>query len=477
MQILSLQAIFLFYGIFLFSTAVLVVWLFRLQPDLSARLWIASTFVTAVATSITAFRADLPPWLGVALPNALEVGHSLTVVLSLRALIGPIPDLGRQLMGVGLAVLVYGAGYGWLAEHKPYWIVTYVSLGNGLPLLLPAADLLRRLPATAQSPAMKLLLRVVMLVGLIWMLRIPLFFMGQGSHAMDAKLGNWLVFLAMLIVGIMLQFGYIGLRFSRAYETRLALVKVQNRLDGMTGERDALLRLQHAPSGALASQIAHEINQPLAAIQLSLESSARQPLAAMSPVQLEDLLGDIDRISVYLDRTRTLASGPAPQLRPVSADDLLADLSRACELAGLRAQPHLLAPTLPLHCDATLLSTSLIAVLKRLTHGSTETALTLSPVPPGRAGLRVDVEVRASVAPLGTWPQETGAGQAALPLSAADADLWLDLLTLEHLARAHAGHLSMHQLGVSPPRLQLTLVLPTVDLPGHEQALVEAKAC
>jgi signal transduction histidine kinase len=457
MQVLSLQAIFLFYGIFLFSILLLMAWLFRRNVDESARLWMSATLLSALATSITAWRADLPAWLGFLLPNILEFGHPLLAALAVRALMGPVPRLGRLIALTVVAVAVLGTGLTWLAEYQRQALVPYVSAVNGL-LMLWALWLIRRgqLPQ-ADLPLVRILMRVLVLKSLIWLARIPVFFLGQGAHAMDPQWSNWLIFVSLLVVGIMVQIAYIGVRFANAYDNRLALERMRMRLQITLTERDALLRQHHALSGTLALQIAHEVNQPLGAIRLSLESAAIKPYHEIQPAELEDLLRDIDRISASLACASALTAKPAPDLHWIESHDLVSKLVLAAQLAGLSIVLRDKPCVLQVRCDADLLAEAWVAALKRLcSESATSISLDLVPI----EGDRVQLNVL-------TLPVSQACSHAALQLgripegmSAQDADIFLDLLRLEHLVRSYAGRLSMHFVGEDRPQLTMELVLP-----------------
>ena len=56
MAAFPLTALFLFNGIFVLGAGLVLAWLFRRRQDISARLWIAAGFFSALATILTAFR-------------------------------------------------------------------------------------------------------------------------------------------------------------------------------------------------------------------------------------------------------------------------------------------------------------------------------------------------------------------------------------------------------------------------------------
>ncbi len=461
MQALSLQAIFLFYGIFLFSTVLLISWLFRRHPDTSARLWITATLMTAVATSVTAWRTQLPDWLGFQLPNTIQVGQSLLSGIAIAALMGPVRNMRLLMVASGIATLAFGIGLAWLSQHQRDALVIYVSLANGLGKALPSLWLMRGTRTQSDGRLLKVLLHISLLIGLLWLARIPVFLLGQGAHAMDPQLPNWLIFVSMLVAGILLQFAYIGVRFSHAYESRMTLTRMRERMDQIVRERDDLLRLHHAPSGALASQITHEINQPLAAIRLSLETAAAKPFHRLPAGELEALLQDIDRISTSLSRARALAGGPAPQLCTVPAKEFIASLALAAQAGGVHARFESAASEgLLLRCDAGLLAAAIVAALQHLVEKNHDAvSLALAPA----SGTRVQLTVRAQAEGVQDLPDDLQVLQIPETAGGQAADIVLDLLTLDHLVRAHAGHMAIRRLQTQPPQLLLEVTLPLQD--------------
>ena len=109
---------------------------------------------------------------------------------------------------------------------------------------------------------------------------------------------------------------------------------------------------KHAQSGALSASIAHELNQPLAAIQLNIEESQRMALNFQAPPPLQSLLErikqDNQRSAVIVRRVREMFSQrPLRQERQVLDDLVLFAtdwLKKRLERARIHIELELNAP-------------------------------------------------------------------------------------------------------------------------------------
>ena len=104
-----------------------------------------------------------------------------------------------------------------------------------------------------------------------------------------------------------------------------------------------------ASLGELAASIAHEVNQPLAAIAATGEASARW-LARDNP-NLEEvrilasrIVEDANRAADIIDRIRGMASGRRPERKPVNLNDIVAE-------AGQFLDHHLKTKKVRVHVD------------------------------------------------------------------------------------------------------------------------------
>jgi len=344
MAAFPLAALFLFNGIFVLGATLVLAWLFRRRRDVSARFWIAAGFFSTLATILTAFKPDLPQILGHWLPNLLQVMHQFLLGFAFLALCGS-KVRPRWVMGsLGLALL-FGVVLYWLIGNQPNtWVVPFVSLVNGM-LALGIADLISR--QKKRNTALRYLIcpqTVMLALGVLWLLRLPMSAAGMTQHALDPGLGNWLVFVSLLTLNIVLQFSYFAVRLAGSIENRAQLVEVNLQLRALVNEHDTLVSkiegglasLPNLPAQTLSAQIAHELNQPLAALRLTLETMMTFPADRPDNARITSMVADIERIGTtvrglqHLTRQKILDATPqdlgvlfVTTLRPMGGVELV----------------------------------------------------------------------------------------------------------------------------------------------------------
>ncbi len=317
MPAFPLTALFLFNGIFVLGSTLVLVWLFRRRQDISANFWIgAGTFSTAAAT-LTAFKPDLPPFLGHLLPNMMQVMHQFFLGFAFLALSGVKVPQRWVLASLGL-VLLFGMGLHWVSADSPrVWQVPYVSFVHGM-LALGISSLIQR--QIKQNPTLRYLIfpqLVLLTLALLWLLRLPLSAAGMALHTGDPGLGNWLLFVSLLTMNIVLHFSYFAVRLSESTENRMQLVEVNLRLrtlvsahEDLTPQIDSgLAALPNLPAQSLSAQIAHELNQPLATLRLKLETLMSFPAVSLNDGNMKSMLADIERISATVRGLQHLMRG------------------------------------------------------------------------------------------------------------------------------------------------------------------------
>lgn len=175
-------------------------------------------------------------------------------------------------------------------------------------------------------------------------------------------------------------------------------------LDSHKAQQEKLLFTSRLMSvGEMAATLAHELNQPLAAILNYLNGSLRLVARAGGPDQVEGALRaarvQAEHASAVIARVREFVRAREPKRE---AHDLAAIVGTVLELLRLEAErQHLsiqvaLAPGLPnVHADRVMIEQVLLNLVKNAIEAMRET-------PPSRRGLRVegrlnldgDVEVR-----------------------------------------------------------------------------------
>jgi C4-dicarboxylate-specific signal transduction histidine kinase len=143
------------------------------------------------------------------------------------------------------------------------------------------------------------------------------------SHTVSiSSLGTIGIGLATLIVlGLAILSCSVDRRFA-AQRLELALAQARMRLDHMA---------RIATAGELAASIAHEINQPLAAVVTNGSASLRW--LSMNPANLEEArqamtraVQEANRASEVIARIRSLLTKGSPNMSPVNANDIVREV-------------------------------------------------------------------------------------------------------------------------------------------------------
>ena len=418
MAAFPLTAFFFFNGIFVLGATAVLAWLFRRRHDVSSRFWLGAGIFSTVATMLTAFKPGLPQILGLWLPNLLQVMHQFFLGFAFLALCG-VKVRPRWVAGsLGLALL-FGASLYWLIANYPtIWVVPFVSFVNGM-LALGISDLIKR--HKKRNPALRYLIcpqTVLLVLSVLWFIRLPLSAAGMTQHALDPALGNWLVFMSLLTMNIVLQFSYFAVRLAGSIENRGQLLEINTQLRTLVREHEALLpkmegglaNLPNLSAQTLSAQIAHEMNQPLAALRLKLEAMMTFPADRPDHTRMGSMVADIERIGATVRGLQHLMKGQCVNMTPQ-------DMGRNFVIA-LAPLPgvELVLPNcpLPVMVDAPLFAKTLKALVQWLQDYGRSSAVGTSE--------RVPVIATCGPAQDGAWAQ--------IWLSAPDIHLDHDAITL-----------------------------------------------
>lgn len=322
--------------ILFFAAGLLVCWLTPIsawwmlagQPNRNARVWFAGTALYACVATLFVLGGALPPWLRGPLVGFLSLASVLCMMEALRREVSsaPPPYLAYVAVLAGEQVLLIGTAAS--GAFVPYGLVSHL-------VVITAADLglillAHRARRTHRSRALWLVQCVVGLFILSNISRVVEFGLtGRVTTLMDF---NLLANLGLILNYISVTFycyGYWGfvIEKNRAslQQAHAATVRAREN-ENIARQREELAQevLQHrtemmeraavvgkiAQSAALTGSIAHEINQPLAAVQLNVAEARRLSEGSPAPAPLKDLLAQIEhdnaRIAAIVKRIVTI---------------------------------------------------------------------------------------------------------------------------------------------------------------------------
>ena len=341
---LSIQTFFLFYSALSFLAAIVIAALFWKKNDRSANLWIASCVLTAIATAVTVNRGSIPSIISFSLMVSFEA-------LSLFFLSESLKRLSVSVKVVSYSKLT------WLVPSALFVVTAIDSYRSGAavtPFMTAAAAFtfgfanLYCFYFTQQIGKQfsnRLFLNFIGLaalaVSLMSMIRGLNVLSGYSAFAFDLKSYNIVIWFLTALLCSIRNLAYIVLRLHLGFSEHNLLNNMNLRLSNVLDERNRLIfSLENfnrtASINALASTIAHEINQPLGALRINAELAGKKIASGATDKALlekinKEAIEDIDRASEIVKSLVNLANRKTNQpvvLELVAATKEVVEVSR-----------------------------------------------------------------------------------------------------------------------------------------------------
>lgn len=310
MHFFTIQSVFLFYSAVSIFCALLLTGLFWGRQDTSARIWIASCFMSSLATMVTVYRDRIPLQISYSLMVSVE---TLSLLLLSQSLWSLIPEY-KVYRGVA-RVLGMVTGFFIIQETIRYFgggtLQPSMSLVTACTWV--CVDLFCTYSALKVSHHFQNRLFLNFMAGiffcssLLFLFRTINMATGVGHSAFDPQIYNFIIYFGIAILSSFRNLIYIILRMHLGFAEHGRLNNMNMRLTNILQERDqmilSLTKLnKSAEVNALASTVAHEVNQPLGAskidAQFALHILKERPenIPALKTA-LESMVGNIDRAS------------------------------------------------------------------------------------------------------------------------------------------------------------------------------------
>lgn len=333
-------------GLVIFWVIPLSSWLMlRGQRDSNANLWFTGTAIySVVATSFA---------LGHALPELLR--GPLTMTLAFTSLLCLMESLRRETSTKPspwkLYLLAAGTLFGFLAMLVPENLYAGLGRASSLAVLSVTEMYLMVLTERARRKHQSTALWVVNAMFATFMLSnlsrvFEWVVTGRYSQLLDFTTVSNVSLMVNYLSVIIYCYGYWGFVVEKkqrqlvqateqavmAREGEKLAIEREHITQDLLRERTELMsRLamvgKHAQSGALSASIAHELNQPLAAIQLNIQEAQRiaesLTLPAALPHLLERIKQDNQRAASIVRRIRQMFSQSQPQVESLVLNDVV----------------------------------------------------------------------------------------------------------------------------------------------------------
>jgi signal transduction histidine kinase len=342
----TVQTLFLFYSALSFLSAILIGALFWNKKDASARLWLVGCLLTSTATSITVFRNEVPALISFSLMVFIE---SISVFLFSESLKRLSKNAAK-------------AKYSWLTLIAPILLLITVELERYAanhqitPIMSATANFvfgianifcMYQARKVSQEFENRLFFNFFIItfgvMSALYIIRMLSITMGHIGFAFDLKTWNVIIWFFLILLGSIRNLAYIVLRLHLGFTEHSRLNNMNLKLSNILDERNnmiySLQKLNKTASiNALASTIAHEINQPLGASKLNVQFAQMKLESDPGNLKLlkelnQNILFDINRASSIVENLSRLALDKNSSITHIN---LLSSINEVIEISKNR---------------------------------------------------------------------------------------------------------------------------------------------
>lgn len=339
MPFFTIQSVFLFYSAVSIFCGLLLLGLFWGRKDIPAKIWIASCFLSSLATMVTVYRDHIPLQISYSLMVSIETTALLLLSQSLWSLL-PEYKVGKgitKVLGVVICFFISQEVLRYFGDGK---LVPSMSLLTACTWVCVNLFCTYSAISVAKHFQNRLFLNLMAVVflfsSLLFLLRVINMWTGYGYSAFDPQTYNFIIYFGIAILSSFRNMLYIILRMHLGFAEHGRLNNMNMQLKNILEERDhmisSLAKLnKSAEVNALASTIAHEVNQPLGASKLDaqfishvLKEGVKNPSALEAA--LKSLVSNIDRASGIIRNLSNLSRRSQVKGEVLSINQLLREV-------------------------------------------------------------------------------------------------------------------------------------------------------
>lgn len=445
-----IPSLFLYFGSLSIVYAVGLYHFLRDKDPEVVKHWSRGSLIWGVAVLTTVFRSELPLWLSYFLANGVAFVAYVEINRGLNLLAAPEKTERQGYIGQDAAILLVGGSlvYSLLLYAIHLWTPgAYRELAKTsfvcLMMILVAVQGAQHCFRIARQHQLRIahsFAWLFIIVGGLWGARVFSAAAGYGTHAFDVTLVNSLIFIAIFLTG-MLKYLFLPM---------VLVQKIEN--DRQAQLRSRLIKANKTiTSGGLTASLAHELNQPLAAIRLNGQILRRtlleqgDPTSADVQAMVNDILDENDRAAKIITSLRAIFSNSPADWTEADSATLVA---KALALVKQELEIHHIQVRCELAEDLRIVVTEeeILQVLLNLLVNSID-ALKAQPdgqdklivIETGREGDRA----RISVADSGPGiSQEMQAVLFEILSSSKDTGMGVGLWLSRYIVERHAGKLT-----------------------------------
>ena len=279
MPLLNVQTVFLFYSALSILCGITLVALFYGKDDQSARLWVIGCILAATSACVTVFRDYINLLFSYCLMIGLWTLGAFIFCESFKALSSPTGKVKLKphifLIPTGIFVIEV-----LLLEDAGGRLTSLMAGISAFSWMLINIYTVVVLFGFARNFKSKFLLKILIFLfifdALLYLIRIVNISTGYSPFAFDPKPFNLFIYFVIAVVSSLKGLTYIVLRMHMSFVDYRHLNSMNMQLSNIIQERnDMIASLQKfnksTSVNALASTVAHEVNQPLGASKIDAE--------------------------------------------------------------------------------------------------------------------------------------------------------------------------------------------------------------
>ena len=317
MKLSLIPAIFMFYGILSIAYSITLLFYFRQQKNRSIENCAIGAFLLGIAAILTIFRAEIPTLISYVGANALAYlayryfNYSLINLLGEQLHLKP-SFLSNLTVFVAYSIALFAIG----ALFNPGYQTIFVCVAVAY-LTCKGGYLSLKIFKKTNIDLIKVYGILFFFTAFLWLARILLVLLDITFLAFDANIINTIIFIAIFLLAIFryMIFPIFLLKIAENEKEKLLI--------------DSLVWANKtAATGALSASIAHELNQPLGAVQINSEFMKLQLATGRADeALLKDLAGKIVsdnlRAGSIIQSLRSIFNDEHINTNPINLGDIV----------------------------------------------------------------------------------------------------------------------------------------------------------
>jgi len=271
-----IYSIFLFFGMFSFAGAALLLIQFKDQRQPYISSWIIGLLLLGFAVTVVSLKDVAPEFVAYKLGNSLNVAAYVYFYYSCLSLLGNRIVFHQIAIKAIVSVVIFTMALLLVSEFFDSKYQPALVALCGLVFNFIIGILAFKLHKKDQTRLAYALGAIFYLTAIVWGIRFIMILFGQLSFGYQGGPINLVTFLLLSLLGMAKYLCFAGLVVSIEWSEKKSLIAKNNEITELLKEKERLIyglmkANKTAATGALSASIAHELNQPLGASNLNIQ--------------------------------------------------------------------------------------------------------------------------------------------------------------------------------------------------------------